>query len=69
MNRVLKPFTLATMQSIGNALGVAVNGAVFFGALGGGYAHALELSLLQLAGLLLVVAGLTRLLPQATGTA
>jgi EmrB/QacA subfamily drug resistance transporter len=60
---------LATMQSVGNALGVAVTGAVFFGALGGGYAHALELSLLQLAGLLVVVAGLTRLLPPATGRA
>jgi hypothetical protein len=36
---------------------------IFFGALHGGYAHALELSLAQLAGLLVAVAALTRLLP------
>jgi hypothetical protein len=36
---------------------------IFFGALHGGYAHALELSLAQLGVLLLAVAGLTRLLP------
>ena len=60
---------LATMQSVGNALGVAVTGAIFFGTLGGGYAHAFELSLLQLAALLVVVAGLTRLLPRGAPTA
>lgn len=54
---------LATMQNLGGALGVAVTGAIFFGALPGGYAHAFELSLIQLAGLLLGVALLTRLLP------
>jgi EmrB/QacA subfamily drug resistance transporter len=54
---------LATMQSVGNALGVAVTGVIFFGAVHGGYAHALELSLAQLAALLVLVAGLTRLLP------
>jgi hypothetical protein len=36
---------------------------IFFGAVHGGYAHALELSLAQLAGLLVAVAALTRLLP------
>jgi hypothetical protein len=36
---------------------------IIFGALHGGYAHALELSLAQLGVLLLAVAGLTRLLP------
>ena len=45
------------------ALGVAITGVIFFGALHGGYAHALELSLAQLAGLLVAVAALTRLLP------
>jgi EmrB/QacA subfamily drug resistance transporter len=54
---------LTTMQNVGASLGVAVTGVIFFGALHGGYAHALELSLAQLAALLLAVAGLTRLLP------
>jgi hypothetical protein len=51
------------MQNVGGALGVAITGVIFFGALDGGYAHALELSLAQLAVLLLGVAALTRLLP------
>ena len=51
------------MQNVGNALGVAITGAIFFGALHGGYAHAFELSLAELATLLLAVAVLTRLLP------
>lgn len=46
-------------------LGVAITGAIFCGALGGGYAHAFELSLAQLAALLLAVAMLTRRLPAA----
>ncbi|HEX5224958.1 MAG TPA: MFS transporter, partial [Solirubrobacteraceae bacterium] len=54
---------LSTVQNLGNAIGVAVTGAVFFGALHHGYAHAFELSLAQLGGLLLAVALLTRLLP------
>jgi hypothetical protein len=54
---------MTTMQNVGAALGVAVTGVIFFGALHGGYAHALELSLAQLAGLLVAVAALTRLLP------
>jgi EmrB/QacA subfamily drug resistance transporter len=54
---------LTTMQGVGNALGVAVIGVIFFGALGGGYAHAFELSLAALATILLSVAVLTRLLP------
>jgi EmrB/QacA subfamily drug resistance transporter len=54
---------LATMQNVGNALGVAVVGVVFFGALHRGYAPALELSLAVLALALAAVAALTRLLP------
>jgi MFS family permease len=54
---------MTTMQNVGAALGVAVTGVIFFGALHGGYAHALELSLAQLGVLLLAVAALTRLLP------
>jgi EmrB/QacA subfamily drug resistance transporter len=55
---------LTTMQNVGASLGVAITGVIFFGALHGGYAHALELSLAELAALLLGVAGLTRLLPK-----
>ncbi|HUA03290.1 MAG TPA: MFS transporter [Solirubrobacteraceae bacterium] len=54
---------VTTVQNVGGALGVAITGVIFFGALHGGYAHALELSLIELAALLLGVAVLTRLLP------
>jgi MFS family permease len=54
---------LSTMQNLGNALGVPVIGVIFFGALDRGFAHAFELSLAELAALLLAVAALTRLLP------
>ncbi len=54
---------VTTVQNVGGALGVAITGVIFFGALHGGYAHALELSLIELAALLLGVAALTRLLP------
>ena len=52
------------MQQVGNTLGVAVTGVIFFGALHAGYARAFELSLAELACLLLAVAGLPRLLPR-----
>jgi EmrB/QacA subfamily drug resistance transporter len=55
---------LATTQNVGNALGVAITGVIFFGALDGGYSHALQLSLAQLAVLLIIAAALTRLLPR-----
>ena len=55
---------LSTMQQVGNTLGVAVTGVIFFGALDGGFAHAFTLGLAALAALLLVVAVLTRLLPE-----
>jgi EmrB/QacA subfamily drug resistance transporter len=54
---------LSTMQQVGNAIGVALTGVIFFGAVHGGVAHAFELSLAELAALLLAVAALTRLLP------
>jgi MFS family permease len=54
---------LSTMQQVGNAIGVAVTGVIFFGALDRGYAEAFRLSLAELAALLLGVAALTRLLP------
>jgi EmrB/QacA subfamily drug resistance transporter len=61
---------LTTMQSVGNALGVAVTGVIFFGALHSGYARAFELALAELGILLVLVAALTRLLPRrsAEGT-
>ena len=57
---------LATTQNVGTALGVAVTGVIFFGALHGGYDHALRLSLAQLAILLVAAAALARLLPRQT---
>jgi EmrB/QacA subfamily drug resistance transporter len=54
---------LTTMQNVGNALGVAVIGVIFFGALHSGFATAFQLSLAALAAILLSVAVLTRLLP------
>jgi EmrB/QacA subfamily drug resistance transporter len=54
---------LATMQQVGNAVGVAVTGVIFFGALGSGYSHAFELSMAQLGCLLVVVAVLATVLP------
>ena len=56
--------TLATTQQVGNALGVAVTGVVFFGNLHGGYGHAFAWSLVELGSLLLGVALCTRLLPR-----
>ena len=54
---------MTTMQNVGNALGVAVTGVIFFGALHSGYTTAFELAVGQLAVLLVGVAALTRLLP------
>jgi EmrB/QacA subfamily drug resistance transporter len=60
---------MTTMQNVGNAIGVAVTGVIFFAALHGGYAHAFELALAQLAALLALVAALTRLLPERASAA
>jgi EmrB/QacA subfamily drug resistance transporter len=54
---------LATSQNIGSAIGVAGIGAIFYGALGHGFAVAFERGVGTLAVVLLVVAALTRLLP------
>jgi MFS family permease len=62
---------LSTMQNVGNALGVALIGVIFFGALGSSpadsFPHAFELSLAALAAILVSVAALTRLLPAPRG--
>ena len=57
---------LSTAQQVGNALGVAVVGMVFFGAVGGGYDHALEWSLVVLAATTAGVALLGTLLRPRT---
>jgi EmrB/QacA subfamily drug resistance transporter len=61
--------TLSTMQNVGNAIGVAVIGVVYFGAAGSGVAGAFELSLAVLCGAMLTVAALTALLPAKTADA
>jgi EmrB/QacA subfamily drug resistance transporter len=60
---------LSTMQNVGNALGVAIIGVIFFGAIHSGFADAFELSLAALAATLVSVAALTRLLPAPGGDA
>jgi EmrB/QacA subfamily drug resistance transporter len=55
---------LSTMQQVGNAVGVAITGIIFFGAAKHGIPHAFELSLLQLAAVCATAAALTRLLPR-----
>jgi hypothetical protein len=60
---------MSTMQQVGNALGVAVTGVIYFGAVHGGVGRAFVFSTIQLAGLLTVVAVMTRLLPSRQGTA
>jgi MFS family permease len=59
---------LSTMQQVGNSIGVAVTGVIFFGALHHGYAHAFGWSVTELGGLLLGVALLSRLLPAHEGS-
>lgn len=54
---------LSTAQQVGNSIGVAVTGVLFFGALGHGYGLAFEHSVLQMGALLLLVAALTRPMP------
>jgi EmrB/QacA subfamily drug resistance transporter len=55
---------LSTMQQVGNAVGVAITGIIFFGAAKHGVPHAFELSLIQLAAVCAAAAALTRLLPR-----
>jgi len=56
---------LSTTQQVGNAVGVAVVGAVFFGSTHAGDAHAFALSLIVLALLLVSVAASARRIPLA----
>jgi len=56
---------LSTAQQVGNTIGVAAIGAVFYGAIGpdGDYAGAFELALVAVAAVCLAVAALVQLLP------
>jgi MFS family permease len=56
---------LATMQQVGNALGVAITGVIFYGTIKHGLPHAFELSLAELAAVSVAVAACSRLLPRA----
>jgi MFS family permease len=55
--------TLSTIQQVGNALGVAVIGVLFFGAAAHGLDEAFALCEAALVAISIGVAGLTRLLP------
>ena len=59
---------LSTAQQVGNAIGVAVSGVIFFGLLSHGFPAAFGTSMAQMGALLLVVAALTLtvLRPSAT---
>lgn len=57
--------SLSTMQQVGNALGVAITGLIFFSAGRHGIAHAFQLSVAELALLLVAVALLSRLIPRS----
>jgi EmrB/QacA subfamily drug resistance transporter len=54
---------LATTQQIGNSLGVAITGAIFFSAVHAGYGKAFQSSLVELVCLLGVMVAVSRLLP------
>jgi hypothetical protein len=54
---------LSTVQQIGNAVGVALIGIVFYSAQG--YVHAFEISLLALVVLELALAAIIQLLPRS----
>jgi len=54
---------MTTLQNVGNAVGVAVIGVIFFGALHSGISSAFQLSLGALAAILVAVLAITRLLP------
>jgi EmrB/QacA subfamily drug resistance transporter len=57
--------TFSTLQQLGNAVGVAVIGNVYFGLVDHGAAHAFEVSLVCLAGVTLAVAACALGLPRA----
>jgi MFS family permease len=58
---------LSTAQQVGNAIGVAVTGVIFYGLISRGYAVAFRWSLAEMTGLLLAMAALTLTLPRQKG--
>jgi predicted MFS family arabinose efflux permease len=56
---------LSTAQQVGNAIGVAVTGVVFYGLLGRGYRAAFGWSMAEMSLLLLCVAALSFIIPGA----
>jgi EmrB/QacA subfamily drug resistance transporter len=58
---------LSTTQQVGNAIGVAVTGIVFYNLVSHGYAVAFRWSLAEMTGLLLAMAALTLTLPRQNG--
>ncbi len=57
---------LSTAQQVGNAIGVAVSGVIFYGLLADGYPAAYRWSLAEMAALLAGVAALTFIIPRTT---
>jgi hypothetical protein len=53
------------MQQVGNALGVAITGVIFYSTVKHGLPQAFELSLVELAAVSVAVAACSRLLPRA----
>jgi EmrB/QacA subfamily drug resistance transporter len=58
---------MSTAQQVGNAIGVAVSGVIFYGLLGAGHGYAVAYgwSIAQMAALLIGVAALTFIIPKA----
>ena len=59
---------LSTMQNVGNAIGVAVVGVLFYGTVSHGFAGAFQVSVIALAVALAGVAALTRFIPATVGS-
>jgi MFS family permease len=58
----------ATTVQLGNSIGVAVIGMVFFNAAGGGFGHAFRISLIPLAALPLAAAAAIQFVPRPAET-
>lgn len=61
--------TLSTVQQVGNAVGVAVVGGVYFSHLGDGSSHAFQASLIVLTAALIILAAVSWLLPSRARSA
>lgn len=59
---------LSTVQQVGNSVGVALTGIIFFASVESGYGRAFSWSVLELSAILIGVSALSRLLPNASDT-